>query len=141
MSPKIAELILKLASIGVLVFGLLLATGSYSNFDYPAQFILDLLDWPLDGNHAEISRDMRWMVSVVGGLLALIAVMMIAIVAPLIGQGNKQIARFGLIGILAWVVIDCVGSVAAGVASNALWNAAFAVPYLLAFGLMDPKKS
>ncbi|MFD0916837.1 hypothetical protein ACFQ14_10495 [Pseudahrensia aquimaris] len=141
MSPKLSATVLKLASWSVIAFALLLGTASYAAIDAPAQFVLDLLDWPLDGNHADISRDMRWMASVVSGLLVLLGTMMIWIVAPQVGAGNKPVARVAFWGVAAWAVIDCVGSYAAGVGSNSLWNMAFAMPFLASLGLMNPNKA
>lgn len=141
MSPAFSANLLRIASLGLMGFALIFATASYSAIDAPAQFVLDLLDWPIDGNHADISRDMRWMASVASGLLLLIGIVYFWIVAPLLAQGNVAVARVAFWATLVWAIVDCAGSYAAGVGSNSLWNIGFAIPFLAATGLMNPNKA
>ena len=137
MSPKTAAFLVRANAIGFALFALFWAGAAFPGFDGPARYLLDLLDWPLDGTPAALDQYARWLSAIGAGLTAAFAAMSYFVVAPAI-ERNEAAARNGaLAAITIWFVVDSAGSIASGFASNAVFNAVFFGLYaapLLAMG-------
>lgn len=130
MSPLAAAGLMRLVAVSFFLFGLIFASVAFAPLAAPGLFLLDLLKWPLDGDPAALSQEARWLSAIGGGVLAAFAVFMHMIVAPGLAREDGEIRRAAIAAILVWFVIDSAGSVAAGAASNAVFNAGFMALYL-----------
>lgn len=132
MTPTTSAKLLSLAGWGFVAFGLVWETTAFAGMDAPGRFLIDLLDWPLDGGLADPSKEARWMGAIGAGLTVGIGLMLALIFAPLIKKGDPDVGgiirKGGLIAFTAWLIVDSAGSIASGVPSNAVFNFIF---YLL----------
>ncbi len=105
--------------------------ASYESINLPARFLIDFLDWPLDKTSLAFDRNTMWLSSIGAGLLAAVAIFLGGIVAPAIKEGNQSIIRTTTVAMVVWYLIDSIGSIAAGVPSNAVFNTIFLALILL----------
>ena len=129
MTPKNCALQLTIVGYGFVVFALIWVLTAFAPVDAPGRLLIDFLDWPLDGLPADPSSEARWMGAIGAGLSGGIGIMIARIFAPIIRMDDpvtgKIVKRGGILGMIVWFVIDSSGSVAAGVPSNAVFNAVF----------------
>jgi hypothetical protein len=98
-------------------------------------FLFDVLKWPLDGNPAAFSDDTRAVNAVLGGTMVGWGVLMYLLATPQRIHALPELPRLLLIGVVAWFVVDCIGSILAGLPGNIVLNIGFLglfVPPLLA---------
>lgn len=131
MTPRLSAALLRAISAAFFFSGLVFALPAFAPIGAPGILFLDILKWPLDGDPGALGQDARWLSAVGGGLLAGLAALSFLIVAPAIERGDGEARRGAIAAILVWFLIDSAGSIAAGVASNAVFNALFAGVYLL----------
>ncbi len=124
-------------AIVLIIFSLLWALASYPAINLPARFILDMSDWPIDSLSKPLTRDMMWMSSISAGLLVAISVFFYGIVAPAVMRADMPIIKTTIVAMMLWFVVDSVGSIAAGVTSNAVFNSLYLV--LILFPLIGIK--
>lgn len=122
MSPKTGATLMRIVAGLFGLFAACWALAPFPDINLPARFILDVSDWPLDNLDAPLDQYSMWLSSISAALLAAVAVMFAFIVAPAIEQGNREVTRVAVHALLTWFVIDNVGSVAAGVSSNVVFN-------------------
>jgi hypothetical protein len=136
MNAESSIRLFRLSAIGLLVFAAIWITAAIPGFDRPGKFLIDMLDWPLDGSHNELSQDARWLSAIGAGLTASLGAFLLLVVVPGLKAGIANVRRGALIAITVWYIVDSVGSVTAGVPSNAFFNTIFflalAVPLWMA---------
>lgn len=99
---------------------------------------LDLLSWPLDGDMALDDGGERLLAPILGGILLGWGVTMWGIGRYLYDAAPEAARKVGLIGTTSWLLLDSLGSLAAGIPANAVWNLLF---YLIAsFGFWRPAR-
>ncbi len=129
MKPQTCAALLKLIGYGFVVFGLAWVTTSFAGYDRPGRFLLDLLQWPLDGIPNNPSVEARWMGGIGAGLTVGIGLFFAKVFAPLIALDDPKIGgivrKGALIGLIGWYIVDGAGSIASGVPSNAVFNTVF----------------
>jgi hypothetical protein len=125
MSLEFRAKLMQLVTIGFILFGLVWALAPYTPINLPARFILDLIDWPMGNLSAELSRDVKWLSSIGAGLLIALAIFLGGIVTPAIKANDQKIINVSKVAIITWFIIDSAGSIASGVASNAIFNSVF----------------
>lgn len=113
---------LMVVSILFFFYSLLWALAPFSSFNLPARFILDLADWPLNNLAAPLEQNVQFLSAIGAGLLAAISIFLGGIVVPAIKAQNIAIINCCKLAMIIWYVIDGVGSIAAGVASNVVFN-------------------
>ncbi len=113
------------------LYSLLWGLAPYESINLPARFILDVSDWPFDKTAKVLDRNTQWLSAISAGLLFAISIFLGGIVAPAIKEKNQVIIRTTIIAFIAWYLIDSVGSVAAGVPSNAVFNTIYLVLVLI----------
>jgi hypothetical protein len=138
MSPKAAAFLTRLNAIGFALFALFWAGAAFPGLDGPARFLLDLLDWPLDGTPATLDHYVRWLSAIGAGLTAAFAAISYFVVAPAIERNDSAARNGALAAIAAWFAVDSAGSIASGVASNAVFNAVFFALYAAPLLAMRP---
>lgn len=122
---------LQLACYLLLVFTVIWWLAAWPAFDRPAQILLDITDWPIDGGHDQLSRDARFLSAIGAGLLAAFAMMILLVIIPEVKKGNGSVLRGTTIAIITWYVVDSAGCIVAGVHSNAVLNSIYAATLLI----------
>jgi len=113
---------MQLACYGFLAFAFFWWLATIPSLDWPARFILDTSDWPIDGSHDNLSRDARFLSAIGSGLLAGFSVLLLLVVVPEIKRGNRTVVRGTVIALLAWYIVDSAGCLLLGIVSNAVLN-------------------
>lgn len=103
-------------------FGPIFSLATSAAFDAPARLSLDILAWPLDGTQRYEGATMRFLTALTGGFLFGWGVMIYGMHRWLYEVAPEATRRTVLIGLLAWFVLDSIGSIVAGVPSNAGFN-------------------
>ncbi len=117
----------KVVSIILLIYALLWGLAPYASVNLPARFILDISDWPVDSLAQPLSRNVMWLTAISAGLLGAISVIFYGIVAPAVVKNDRAIITTTIVAMLLWYFIDSIGSVAAGVSSNVVFNTIYLV--------------
>lgn len=112
-------------------FGPVFSLATQPATDELARWTLDLLAWPLDGTQHYSDGAMRFLSALTGGFLLGWGVMIFCLRQWVYDAAPEQTRRAVVCGVLAWFVLDSAGSIAAGVASNAVFNV---IVLLLAVG-------
>ena len=113
---------LKITAIVVGSFGPVFFLGTMEPATEPARFTLDLLSWPLDGATTYASPDTRFLSALTGGFLLGWGVMIWCLSLWVYDHAPEAVRRTVLIGLLSWFVLDSIGSITSGNASNAGFN-------------------
>jgi len=116
---------MRIACYLFLIFAFFWWLATIPSLDWPARFILDTSDWPIDGSHENLSRDARFLSAIGSGLLAGFSFLLLLVVVPELEKGNTTIVRGTVIALLAWYLIDSVGCLLVGVDSNAVLNTVY----------------
>lgn len=120
-------ILLKFVSYGLLVFSAIWWSAALPFFDAPASLLLDTMVWPIDGSHDQLDKNTRLLSAIGAGLLVSQAVFFLYVVIPELKRGNTQILRGTTLAVIAWFVVDSVGSVSSGVMSNVVFNSFYLV--------------
>lgn len=107
------------------VYAVLWGLAPYDNINFPARVILDLADWPLDNYAIPFDQNTKFLSAIGAGLLFAISIFLGGIVVPAIREGNTSIIRTTIFAMTSWYVIDGVGSIFSGVASNVFFNSIY----------------
>lgn len=103
-------------------FGPIFSLATQSKTEALAHLTLDLLAWPVDGGQAYSDGSMRFLSALTGGFLFGWGVMILCLRQWVYDIAPEQTRRAVVAGLLAWFILDSVGSFSAGVPSNALFN-------------------
>jgi hypothetical protein len=122
---------LKIASVITVGFGLLLAVAAIPAMGGPAEFLLDLVYFPVDGTQTVDSSAARLLNAITGGLMTGLGVMTFLIADELMPREPALARRILLAGIGAWYLIDSSMSIAAGAPLNAVFNTGFLLMFFL----------
>ena len=116
---------LKIAADITIGFGLLLAAAAIPALSGPAEFLLDLVFFPVNGAETVDMPAARILNAITGGLMTGLGVMTFLIASELMPREPLLARRLLLFGIGAWYVVDSSMSIAAGAPLNALFNTGF----------------
>jgi len=122
MSHSFHKFWLKITAFVVASFGPVFFLGTMTFTSEPARLTLDLLSWPIDGATTYTSADTRFLSALTGGFLLGWGVMIWCLSVWVYDQAPEGVRRTVLMGLLSWFVLDSVGSIASGNASNAIFN-------------------
>ena len=125
MTETRAASAIRFMSVVFFVTALIFASGAFASIDGASILLHDFLDWPLDGATAEYTREACWFSAIGGGVFAGLFALFYFVVAPRVAEGDLRAKRGVIIAMLTWFVIDSAGSIAAGVASKAIFNVLF----------------
>ncbi len=107
------------------IYSLLWGLAPFAEMNISARIILDLADWPLDNFSHPLDKNTMWLSAIGAGLLAAIAIFLGGIVVPALKENNRSVIRTTIVAMTVWYVIDGVGSIAAGVSSNLIFNSIY----------------
>ena len=113
---------LKFTAFSIGVFGPVFSLGTMPATDEAARFSLDLLSWPIDGATTYEHPDTRFLTALTGGFLFGWGVMVGCLERWVYEHAPEAVRRSVLTGLCAWFVLDSLGSIASGNASNAVFN-------------------
>lgn len=123
--------VLKIGSALVVGFGVVIAIAAYPPMAGIAQFLLDLIKWPVDAAQAVSSPEMRLLSAVSGGVMVGWGLLLWLVAARLYRRDPALAGSMILTSIGAWFVIDSTASVVAGAPLNAVLNVSFLVLFAL----------
>lgn len=125
MTVRTSIIWLRCACVITILIGLISALASYPATDGVWLLLFDVLKWPLDGNPAGFSDDTRAVNAVLGGTMVGWGVLMYLLATPQRIHALPEVPRLLLIGLVAWFVVDCIGSILAGLPGNIVLNIGF----------------
>jgi len=131
MSLNTRSKFMMIVAVIFFIYSVLWALAPYPSINLPARYILDLSDWPLDNLESPLDRNTQWLSSIAAGILAAVSIFLGGIVVPAIKERNISIIRTTIIAMVTWYLIDSIGSVASGVASNVFFNSIYLVLILI----------
>ena len=131
MSLERAILLMRITCYGFLAFAFFWWLATIPALDWPARFILDVSDWPIDGSSDDMGRSARFLSAIGAGLLTGFTFLLLLVVIPEIQRGNHSIIRGTAIAILAWYVVDSVGCLMLGIVSNIVLNTIYVALILI----------
>lgn len=130
--------LLKVASALVVGLGVLIAAASWPPAAGVAGLLLDAIFWPLDGGQSVAGRETR-LVSAIGGGVMVGWGIMLWLVSTRLYHRDPALARTLIISsVVAWFVVDSLGSVAAGAPVNAALNIGFLAAFILPLSRSRP---
>ena len=130
MTVRTSIIWLRCACVITILIGLISALASYPATDGVWLLLFDVLKWPLDGNPAAFSDDTRAVNAVLGGTMVGWGVLMYLLATPQRIHALPEVPRLLLIGLVAWFVVDCIGSLFAGLPGNLVLNVSFLVLFV-----------
>lgn len=116
---------LMVVSIIFFIYSLLWGLAPFSEFNISARLILDAADWPIDSLSTPLDKNTMLLSAIGAGLLAAVSIFLGGIVVPALKKGNRSIIQTTMIAMTVWYIIDGVGSIAAGVSSNVVFNSIY----------------
>jgi hypothetical protein len=124
MTQKFHKFWLKITAITVGGFGPIFTLGSIISTSEPARWTLDLLSLPIDGIQNYEDTTTRFLSALTGGFLFGWGVMIWCLSTWVYDKAPEQVRKCVIVGLLAWYILDCTGSIASGNTSNAFFNTA-----------------
>jgi hypothetical protein len=103
-------------------FGPIFSLATQSDSDELARWTLDLLAWPVDGTQIYSDGAMRFLSALTGGFLFGWGVMILSLRYWVYDVAPEQTRCAVVAGLVAWFVLDSIGSISAGAPSNAVFN-------------------
>lgn len=125
MSLNVRANFLMVVSIIFFIYSLLWGLAPFAEINISARLILDLADWPLDNLFTPLDRNTMWLSAIGSGLLAAVSIFLGGIVVPALKDGNRAVIRTTIVAMSVWYIIDGIGSIAAGVGSNVVFNSIY----------------
>lgn len=130
MTPKTAAFVFRAnILLSFLAAGLLWATGAIPGFARPAEWMVDLLNWPIDGDPGSLNEAAAFMSAIGGGVLFGMGVLNWLLVAPALESGDRRILSAALASVFSWFAVDSAGSVLSGNVPNVVFNLAILAFY------------
>jgi len=112
-------------------FGLLMAAAAIPALQWPTEFLLDLIFFPVDQGQTMDTSSSRLLTAITGGLMTGIGVMLWVVATELCPRDPALGRRLILLGIGSWYVVDSSMSVAAGAPLNVLFNTGFLLIFVV----------
>ncbi|MDH4441032.1 MAG: hypothetical protein QE284_11665 [Rhizobium sp.] len=122
MTPAFTTTWLKLTSLFLIVFGLIVALGAHPLTATPVTWLADLIVWPFDGTQSLVAPETRLLAAISGGVMVGFGTMMWLVVSRLLAT-DPALTRLLLVeATLAWFLVDSTGSLVAGAPVNVALN-------------------
>lgn len=103
-------------------FGPIFFLGTMLSTAAPAQWTMDLLGWPLDGQQSFDAPTTRFLSALTGGFLLGWGVTIACLRQWVFDLAPNGVRKSVLVGCLAWFFLDSMGSIASGNPSNCAFN-------------------
>lgn len=115
----------------MLCFGAIFAALALPALSGPALTMIDVVDWPYDGNPSALDRHAAVGFALLGCVMLGWGTLVLAIVQDSQMSQEPRVWRMLTTSMLVWYVTDSGASVLLGVPLNALSNTVFLVTFLL----------
>lgn len=122
---------LKIGSALTVFFGALVAAAAVPALSGPVQFLADLIFFPLDGLQSVAAEETRLINAIGGGVMVGWGLMLWMLSTQLFPKEPAIAGKIIMTSIIAWFVIDSIGSVLAGAPLNVLGNTSFLLIFCL----------
>ena len=122
---------LKAAAAITIGTGIMIAAAAIPALNAPAELLLDMIYFPVDGAQSMSGASARLFAAISGGVLAGWGLMAWLIVTELMPKDPALARRIILLSIGTWFVIDSSMSIAAGGALNLVGNVGFLLLFYL----------
>jgi hypothetical protein len=122
---------LKFGSALTVMFGILVAAAATPIGAAPAQFLADLIFFPVDGVQDLAAPETRLISAIGGGVMAGWGVLLWMLSTHLFPKDQALAAKLIIASIVTWFVIDSAGSMLAGAPLNAVFNVSFLLVFCL----------
>lgn len=131
MSRSIWVRLLGVASIELILFGLIALAASHPSGAAPWGFFFDLVRWSFEPGPYQFDEDAQLLNGVSGGLLIGWGVVLTWLSFGPIARGDEGARRAAIIGILAWFAADSTGSILSGTPGNIILNLGFLAVFMI----------
>ncbi len=121
-TQKFHKFWLKITAFVVGSFGPVFFLGTMLATSEPARWTLDFLSFPLDGVQNYEAPTTRFLSALTGGFLFGWGVCIWFLQQWVYDKAPEEVRKAVLFGVLAWFVLDSLGSIASGNVSNAFFN-------------------
>ena len=122
MSSPLHKTWLKITAIIVGSFGPVFFLGTMGATAEPARWTLDLISWPLDGATTYTHPDTRFISALAGGFLLGWGVLIWCLSTWVYDAAPEGVRKTVITSLLAWFILDSLGSVTSGNPSNVFFN-------------------
>ena len=122
---------LKFGSAILVVFGVLVAAAAAPISAGAAQFLSDLIFFPVDGTQSLAAPETRLVSAIGGGVMAGWGVLLWLLSTHVFPNNQALAAKLILTSIATWFVIDSTGSILAGAPINAALNVVFLLVFFV----------
>ncbi len=134
MTSNVAAL-LKAWSIAMIGLGLLFVAAAWPVLDWPARLFLDIAFWPIDGRPEGLNPEQRLLSVIGGGLTVGWGVLLVLLFDRAHRTGDDELSRLAVTGLLAWFIVDSLGSIVVGAWMNAIINTALVAGFVIPLAL------
>jgi len=121
------------------LFGPVFSLGTVLSVSEPARWTLDVLSWPIDGMQNYEAATTRFLTALTGGFLLGFGVCIFCLQKWVYDKAPNETRKAVVTGLLAWFILDSLGSIASGNAINAFFN--IIVLFIAVGPLWKPAKS
>jgi len=122
MTQKFHKFWLKITAIVVGSFGPIFFLGTMISTSAPAEWTLDILSWPLDGLQNYHDATTRFLTALTGGFLLGWGVSIWFLRSWVYDKAPEETRKAVLAGLLAWFILDSLGSITSGNEINVIFN-------------------
>lgn len=122
---------LKAASLGTMLFSLMISFGSHPATDLPLRWFSDLIFWPAGDPVSELTDEARLLAAILGGVMTGFAVFVWMLTHALIEEHPLLLRKIILTVMAVWFIVDSTGSFAAGAPLNVAANVGYLAMFVL----------
>lgn len=122
MSHQVHKLWLKVLAVIVISFAPVFFLGTMVSTAEPARFTIDLLVWPLDGVQSFDAHETRFVAALASGFLLGWGLLIWRLSTTVYDHAPEAVRQAVVISVVAWFVVDSLGSITSGTASNVIPN-------------------
>lgn len=122
MTQKFHKFWLIVAAIVVGSFGPVFSLGSMLSTCEPARWALDVLSWPVDGLQNYEAATTRFLSALTGGFLFGWGICIFCLHKWVYDKAPNETRKAVVASLLAWFILDSLGSIASGNPINAFFN-------------------
>lgn len=113
---------LKITALVIGSFAPIFFLGTMEAYTEPARWSLDLLAFPLDGQQTYNNPTTRFLSALTGGFLLGWGVLVWCLSVWVYDAAPEGVRKTVVVSLLAWFILDSLGSVTAGVPANVIAN-------------------
>jgi len=130
MTTRVCSIWLRAACVVTILTGLVCALASHSSTGGLWLHLFDVLKWPMDGDPAVFNADTRAVNAVLGAVMVGWGLLMFSLSDERLMTAEPNVPRMMKVSLLAWFIVDSVGSWAAGLPGNIALNVAFLAMFI-----------